>query len=79
MTLGEVIRQGREAIGMSQEGLAEAVGLTQTEMSKIERNERTPRFPLLCKIAKTLKISLDSMAALTETGAAITEATNASA
>lgn len=48
------IKSYRKKMGMSQEELAELVGVTQSAVAKWENGETYPRGALLPKLAKTL-------------------------
>lgn len=52
--LGEVIRQRRIKLGLSQEALADASGIDRSHMGKIERGERNVTFLNLLKIADAI-------------------------
>ena len=53
--LGEMIKNKREAAGLSQKRLGTACGLSDSEIMKIENGQRkTPRWKNLCKIAQVL-------------------------
>lgn len=53
--LGDMIKEKREAVGLSQKKLAEACSLSDSEIMKIESGRReTPSWKNLCKIAKAL-------------------------
>lgn len=52
--LGEVIRQRRLKLGLSQEALADASGIDRSHMGKIERGERNVTFLNLLKIAQAI-------------------------
>jgi Zn-dependent peptidase ImmA (M78 family)/transcriptional regulator with XRE-family HTH domain len=56
--LGERILRARERSSLSQEGLAELVGLTQSAISRIESGERSVESLELAKLAKALEISV---------------------
>ena len=45
MTFGETIREAREARGLTQTALAEAVGLSSSRLSRIERDKQDPEAP----------------------------------
>ena len=57
--LADAIREARTACGLSQEKLAEAVGLSNHAIIKIESGEGNPKFENLYKIVTYLKISAD--------------------
>lgn len=61
MTLGETIRYYREKVGLSQEGLAEKVGVSRQSVSKWELNEATPEVGKLVTLAKTFGITTDEL------------------
>ncbi|RZJ45943.1 MAG: XRE family transcriptional regulator [Brevundimonas sp.] len=52
--LGEVIRQRRHKLGLSQEALADASGIDRSHMGKIERGERNVTFLNLLRISLAL-------------------------
>jgi len=52
--LGDVIRQRRLKLGLSQEALADASGVDRSHMGKIERGERNVTFLNLLRIAKAI-------------------------
>lgn len=55
LNLGDLIKEKREAIGLSQKKLAAACSLSDSEIMKIECGRRvTPSWKNLCKIAKAL-------------------------
>jgi len=55
--LGRRIRRAREERGWSQENLAEAIGLTQSAVSRIEGGERAVDSLELASIARALRVS----------------------
>ncbi|MBR4703333.1 MAG: helix-turn-helix transcriptional regulator [Oscillospiraceae bacterium] len=61
MNLGEAIRNARTAKGMTQEALAEMIGVVPQTVSKWERNESQPDTELLSPLADALGISLDRL------------------
>jgi transcriptional regulator with XRE-family HTH domain len=62
MRFGEAIRKERQARGLSLRDLQEATGLTYSVISKIERGRTEPSFRSVSRIAKALRMSLDSLA-----------------
>jgi transcriptional regulator with XRE-family HTH domain len=52
--LGRNVRTRRRQLGLSQETLAEIVGIDRTYISGIERAVRNPSLDLIVKIAKRL-------------------------
>jgi transcriptional regulator with XRE-family HTH domain len=59
MSLGERIRSRRQALKMTQQELAQALGLTAQHVSAIEQNKRTPSLSFLAKAAEELGVSID--------------------
>lgn len=59
--LGKRIRKFRKERGMSQEDLADKVGLHYTTISRIERGISNSPVQTVEKIAKTLKVSLSDL------------------
>ena len=60
-SLGEIIREKRKALGYSQEGFADLVGLHRTYIGSVERGEKNISFINLRKIAEKLNISLSEL------------------
>lgn len=58
MTLGEQIRQLREAAGMVQVDLAAAAGITQGQLSQYEADLVRPKLDVLGRLADALGKSL---------------------
>lgn len=55
LNLGDLIKEKREVAGLSQKKLADACGLSDSEIMKIESGRReTPSWKNLCKIARAL-------------------------
>lgn len=59
--LGQRIKKGRLARGMTQRDLAEAVGITVPYMSKIEAGKETPTDEKIVKIADVLRLNADEL------------------
>lgn len=59
MTLGERITNYRKLKGLSQEQLAQQLGVTRQSVSKWERDESMPEAEKLPLLAQTLGVSLD--------------------
>jgi transcriptional regulator with XRE-family HTH domain len=61
--LGDVLRRARERAKLSQSELADAAGVSQVVISRIEANTReSPRFVNVLKIAYACGLSLDRLA-----------------
>ena len=61
MALGEVIRKYRKIKGMTQEEMAERLGVTASAVNKWENGNSCPDISLLAPIARLLGISLDTL------------------
>ena len=59
--IGQQIRRYRKAHGLSQEQLAEQIGISVTHMSHIETGNTKLSLPVLVDIAKTLEIQTDDL------------------
>jgi transcriptional regulator with XRE-family HTH domain len=56
--LGDGIRKYRKLVGLTQEKLAERVGINPVYMGQIERGFRVPTVDVLLRIARALKVRL---------------------
>lgn len=63
---GEALREQRNAIGLSQEGLALRAAVDRTFVSQIERGVRQPTITTLWKLAEALQVSPSRLIATTE-------------
>ena len=61
MTLGEMIQRQRAAQGLSQERLAELVGVSRQAVSKWEVGDALPDTDRLLPLARALHISVDEL------------------
>ena len=59
MSLGQRIRQKREALKLTQEQLAKNLGLTSQYISIIEQDKRSPSLLALVKLAEELGVTID--------------------
>ena len=59
--IGQQIRKYRKAHGLSQEQLAEQIGISVTHMSHIETGNTKLSLPVLVDLAKTLETSTDDL------------------
>ena len=59
--LGELIRERRKALRMTQEGLAERSGNSHVYIGRIERGERLPSLTVLADIATALRTNVFSL------------------
>ena len=59
--LGGRVREARVAKGLSQEGLALAVGMDRSYVSGLERGEFNVSVLKLAKIAKTLDVAMSAL------------------
>jgi len=63
MTLGERVRERRQTLKVTQQQLAEAIGVTHQHVSAIEQDKRTPSLPSLAKLAEELGVTVDYLVA----------------
>ena len=61
MTTGERIRNARKRAGMTQKELADRLGVQFQNVSSLERDERSPKFETLKKIAAALDVSVGEL------------------
>ena len=61
MSLGENIREGRKAAGLTQEALGEKLGMAAQTVSKWERDESMPDAAVLPKLADALGTTIDNL------------------
>lgn len=51
----------REAKGLTRYALAKLAGTDEISLSRMERGERQPRLPVLCRLADALGCGLDEL------------------
>ena len=61
MQIGQIIRKYRKSKNMTQEEMAERLGVTAPAVNKWERGNSLPDITLLAPIARLLGISLDTL------------------
>ena len=59
MDLGHRIREKRNNLGMTQDELAQALGVTSQHISAIEKDKRVPSLTFVYRMAKELGVSID--------------------
>lgn len=59
--LGKRIQKCREEAGMTQEALAERVGISWNYLGAIEREVKTPKLTILVRIINVLEVSADDV------------------
>lgn len=57
--IGRRIRKEREKLGLSREGFAEIIGLSDYYIGQLERGERQMSLPVLVNVARCIHVSLD--------------------
>ena len=60
---GKIVRARREAVGVSQEALADQAGLHRTYISMLERGQRMPSIEVVRKLARALGTTMASLMA----------------
>jgi transcriptional regulator with XRE-family HTH domain len=63
---GEVLRAARARTGLSQEGLALAIGSARVYVGEVERGEKAPGLEFIFKVAKALGTSPSALLRRTE-------------
>ena len=61
LALGNAIKEARIKQNLSQEILAEMIGISPTHLKHIESEHRKPSIEVLFRIAQTLNMSLDNI------------------
>ena len=61
MSIGENIKAKRQALGMTQEKLADAVGLERSMVAQIERGSKVPNMVLGRDLAKVLGCGMEEL------------------
>lgn len=59
--IGRNVRDARDAAGATQEDLAEAIGVTRTSITNLERGEQRPPLHRLLRLARSLEVSLTDL------------------
>ncbi len=59
--IGQRIRKFRKAAGLSQENLAEKIGISTTHLSHIETGNTKLSLPVLVNISETLNVQTDEL------------------
>ena len=62
MSIGKKIRSRREELGMTQDELAERIGVTQAMVAMIEKERKLPGVTLFADIAHELDTTMDALA-----------------
>jgi transcriptional regulator with XRE-family HTH domain len=62
--LGQRVRERRKAVGLSQEALAEKIGIAASFLGRIERGVTMPSVPTLVRLSTELQMSSDSLLGL---------------
>lgn len=60
-TAGNIFKEARLKIGLTQHELAEKAGIHPNTYAKIERNEQEPAFDTVKKLANVLKLKLEDI------------------
>ncbi len=61
MVAGQRLKEARKKANLTQEQLANMLGIKAAEISQYESNKRTPRWPVFRKILDILNISADEV------------------
>ena len=60
-SIGKNIQKRRNALGITQERLAEAVGISVSYMGAVEQGKKLPKLKIFIEIANALHISSDTL------------------
>lgn len=63
---GQVLREAREATGLSQESFADAVGMDRTTISLLERGKQSPTVETVWRLSGTLTVKPSELLARVE-------------
>lgn len=66
---GDAVRRRRNELGMSQTALAEAAGITQQNLSQMEKGQHDGSVPTWQKLARALGVKVDDLFDPTEAAA----------
>ena len=61
MVAGQRLREARKKVNLTQEELANIIGVKAAEVSQYESNKRTPRWPTFNKLLDALHITADEV------------------
>lgn len=64
--IGDQIRTKRKSLGLTQQELAEKVGLSRNYISELENNRYIPSVLTLTKLARVLKMNLNFLKEMSE-------------
>ena len=68
VSLGQRVKESREKLKITQQELAQALGVTPQHISAIEQDKRALSLALLPKLANELGVSIDYLVSGNETG-----------
>lgn len=61
MNFSQRLRELRQKAGLSQQGLADALGLSKSSINMYERGEREPGFATLAALADLFRVNMDTL------------------
>lgn len=61
ITIGKQLKQMRENNGMTQQELAQKIGVTQALIARYEKNAKVPSLPVTIMIADVFNCSIDTL------------------
>ena len=65
INIGKGIRHARESIGITQEQMAEVLGVTKETISNYENNRTVPDIITLCKMSYVCELPIDYITDIT--------------
>ena len=61
MTLGQIIKNKRQKLNLSQMELAEEIGISQSQICKIETDISKPSYDILIELSNALKCNVNEL------------------
>ncbi|MBI1348032.1 helix-turn-helix domain-containing protein [bacterium] len=66
--LGQILKETREAAGLTQEALALAAGVDRSYVSQLERDKKSPTIQMLFRLCPPMKVKPSQLIARLERG-----------
>jgi transcriptional regulator with XRE-family HTH domain len=64
--IGNRLKEAREALGMTQEDLADKIGVQPLQINRYEHEKNKPSSEIILKMAEALSVSTDYLVGLTD-------------
>ena len=66
MTLGERLKEEREKRGLTQQDVADEIGVTKQAIFSYEKGVRSPMVTTLCALAQFFEVTIDYLCGIAE-------------